>query len=141
MQLVQLGDLELTYTALESIDFGPDGQLYGTLEGRLEGERLSGELRLTNLATRRGDDVNLPTLRGTLVTDDGSVVWVGLDGVATRRQTDGARVFTTTFRCRTGAADHAWVNTLFGVVEGVLDSVGVGGVARGRVYACQPTIS
>lgn len=141
MQLVELGDLHLTYTALGSVDYGPDGQLYGTMEGRLRGDRLSGELRLTNLAARRGDNVNLPTLRGILTTDDQAVVWVELDGIATLRQTDSARVFTTTFRCRTGALNYAWLNTLFGILEGVLDSVGVGGVARGRVYACQPTLT
>lgn len=141
MELVELGDVRLTYTALDSIDYGTDGQLYGTMKGRLSGDRLTGELRLTNLAARRGDNVNLPTLRGTLTTDDQAVVWVELDGLATLRSSDNARVFTTTFRCRTGAPSYAWLNTLFGVLEGVLDSVGVGGVARGRLYACQPTLT
>ncbi len=141
MELVELGELHLTYTALESVDYGPDGQLYGTMEGHLRGDRLSGELRLTNLAARRRDNVNLPTLRGVLTTDDQAVVWVELDGIATLRQTDNARVFTTTFRFRTGASKYAWLNTLFGVLEGILGSVAVGGVARGRLYACQPTIT
>lgn len=140
MELVELGDVRLTYTALDSVDYGTDGQLYGTMEGRLSGDRLSGELRLTNLAARRTDNVNLPTLRGTLTTDDQAVVWVELDGIATLRATDNARVFTTTFRCRTGVPNYAWVNTLFGVLEGVLDSVGVGGVARGRLYACRANL-
>lgn len=141
MELVKLGDVHLTYTALHSLDYGPDGQLYGTMEGHLSGESLNGQLHLTNLAARRGDNVNLPTLRGTLTLHDEVVVWVELDGIATLRDTDGARVFTTTFRCRTGAPSYAWLNTLFGVLEGVLDSVGVGGVARGRLYACQTTIT
>jgi hypothetical protein len=34
MELVELGSLELTYTSLESLDFGTDGQLYGTTTGR-----------------------------------------------------------------------------------------------------------
>jgi hypothetical protein len=141
VELIELGDLELTYTALDSIDYGSDGQLYGTMEGRLRGSRLSGDLHLTNLAARRSDNVNLPTLRGTLTTHDHAVVWVELDGIATLRETDDARVFTTTFRCRTGAPSYAWLNTVFGVLEGVLDSVGVGGVARGRAYACRPTLT
>lgn len=29
VELVELGDVQLTYTALHSIDYGPDGQLYG----------------------------------------------------------------------------------------------------------------
>lgn len=141
MELVQIGDLDLTYTALESIDYGADGQLYGTMEGRLAGDRLSGRLRLTNLAARRGDNVNLPTLRGVLTTDDDAVVWIELDGIATLRPSDSARVFTTAVRFRTGAPKYAWLNTVLAVLEGVLDSVGVGGVARGRMYACHPTLT
>lgn len=141
MELVQLGELELRYTSLESVDYGSGGQLYGTMEGTLTGERLGGELRLTNLAGRRSDNVNLPTLRGVLTTNDGAIVWVELDGIATLRQADNARVFTTTFRFRTGESNYTWLNTVFGVLEGVLNSVGVGGVARGRLYACQATVT
>lgn len=141
MELVELAEVQLTYTALQSIDYESGGQLYGTMDGRVTGGSVSGELHLTNLAARRADNVNLPTLRGTLTTDEGDVVWVELDGIATLRDSDNARVFTTTFRCRTGAPGYEWLNRLFGVLEGVLDSVGVGGVARGRLYACQPTIT
>jgi hypothetical protein len=81
VELVELGHVELTYTALESLDFGPDGQLYGTMEGRLSGDRLQGALRLTNLAPRRADNVNLPTLRGLLTTDDGATVWIELEAL------------------------------------------------------------
>lgn len=141
MELVELADVELTYTALESLDFGADGQLYGTMAGRLTGDRVRGELQLTNLAPRRTDNVNLPTLRGVLTTDDGASIWVHLDGIATLREADGARVFVTTFRCRTGDDRYAWLNAVFGVLEGVLDSVGVGGVARGRAFECRTTLS
>lgn len=141
MQLVELGDVELVYTSLESLGYGPDGQLYGTMEGRLAGERITGQLRLTNLAPRRADNVNLPTLRGVLTTDDEAAVWVELDGVATLRPSDEARVFVTTFRFRTGDERYTWLNNVFGVVEGVLDSVGVGGRARGRVFECRASLS
>lgn len=141
LELVELSEAELTYTALESLDYDPGGQLYGTMEGSLSGERLSGTVHLTNLAPRRPDNANLPTLRGILTTGDGAQVWVELDGIATLREEDQARVFVTTFRFRTGDGRYAWLNTSFGVLEGVLDSVGVGGVARGRLYVCRPTIS
>lgn len=141
MELEELGTVQLTYTALEAIDYGAEGQLYGTMEGRLTGGSVSGDLRLTNLAPRRSDNVNLPRLRGTLSADDGAVVWVELDGIATLRESDQARVFTTTLRFRTGAEGYAWLNTVFGIVEGVLDSVGVGGVARGRAYVCKATLT
>jgi hypothetical protein len=74
MELVELAGLELTYTSIESLDFGADGQVYGTMDGRLVGDRLSGELQLTNLAPRRADNVNLPSLRGLLTTEDGALV-------------------------------------------------------------------
>jgi hypothetical protein len=141
MELVELGRVELTYTTLESLDFEADGQLYGTMDGRLIGDRLSGELHLTNLAPRRADNVNVPTLRGMLVTEDGAGVWVELDGIATLRPSDQARVFVTTFRCRTGDDRYAWLNSVFGLLEGILDSVGVGGRARGRVFECRPSLT
>jgi hypothetical protein len=141
MELVELGHVELTYSTLESFDFEADGQLYGTMDGRLVGDRLSGELHLTNLAPRRADNVNLPTLRGMLVTGDGARVWVELDGIATLRESDQARVFLTTFRCRTGDDRYAWLNSVFGLLEGILDSVGVGGRARGRVFECRANLT
>jgi hypothetical protein len=141
MELVELGELELTYTSLESLDYGSGGQLYGTMEGRLVGERVQGNLRLTNLAARRADNVNLPTLRGVLMTDDGATVWIELDGVATLRAVDNARVFVTGCRFRTGDKRYHWLNTLVGVLEGVLGTVAVGGEAHGRLFECRPTVS
>jgi hypothetical protein len=41
MELVSLGEVALTYTSLDSVDYGSDGQLYGTLDGRIDGDRLS----------------------------------------------------------------------------------------------------
>lgn len=139
MKLEKLADFDLIYTAIESLDFSPGGQIYGTMEGRVDGPRLSGGLRLTNLAERRPDNVNLPTLRGVLTTDDGAAVWVWLDGVATLRAADNARVFRTTFRSRTGDQRYGWLNTFFGVVDGVLDQIAVGGHARGEIFECAST--
>jgi hypothetical protein len=141
MELVEIATLQLTYVSLESFDFGVDGQLYGTMDGKVVGDRLNGDLRLTNLAPRRADNVNLPTLRGMLTTEDGVLVWVELDGIATLRSTDSARVFVTTFRFRTGDHRYEWLNEVFGLLEGVLDAVGVGGVARGRLFECRATVS
>ncbi|WP_270889969.1 hypothetical protein [Pedococcus sp. 5OH_020] len=141
MDISKLAAVELTYSALESLEYSSGGQLYGTMEGSLVGERLTGTLRLTNLAPRRPDNVNLPTLRGVLTTQDGARAWVELDGLATLRPVDGARVFITTCRFRTGDERYARLNTLFAVLEGVLDSVGVGGVARGQLFECHATLS
>jgi hypothetical protein len=141
MELIPIGDVELTYRSITSVGFGSDGQIYGAMDGVLTGDRLSGRLELTNLARMRPDNVNLPTLRGLLTTDDAEQVWVELDGVATLRPDDGARVFVTACRFRTGSAAHAWLNTVVGVLEGILDTVGVGGRARGRLFECRATIS
>jgi hypothetical protein len=141
MELVELASVDLTYTTLEAIDYDSGGQLYGTMQGSLRGERVNGTLRLTNLAPRRADGVNLPTLRGILTTDSGAAVWVTLDGVATLRTEDQARVFVTTFRFQTGDDGWLWLNTVFGVLEGVLDSVGVGGKARGVLFEATATVS
>jgi uncharacterized protein DUF3237 len=138
MDFLPLGDVELHYTSLEFLDYGVGGQHYGTLDGWLRGEDVRGELRLTNLAPRRPDNVNLPTLRGLLTTEDDALVYVEMNGIATLRPADDARVFVTSLTFRTGDARYAWLNTLFGVLEGVLDTVAL--TARGRAYRCQPTI-
>src|SRR6476660_942061 len=81
--------------SLEFLDYGVGGQHYGTLDGWLRGEDVRGELRLTNLAPRRSDNVNLPTLRGLLTTEDDALVYVEMNGIATLRPADDARVFVT----------------------------------------------
>ncbi len=74
MELAKLASVDLTYPALEAVEYASGGQLYGTMEGSLAGDRLGGTLRVTNLAQRRPDNVNLPTLPGLLTTNDGAVV-------------------------------------------------------------------
>jgi hypothetical protein len=53
------------------------------------------------------------------------------------RPADDARVFVTSLTFRTGDARYAWLNTLFGVLAGVLDTVAL---TAGGVYYRQPTI-
>jgi hypothetical protein len=141
MKLNPLCDFELRYTDLEVFDYEPGGQLYGSLEGSLVGERVRGELRMTNLAPKRSDDVNLPTVRGVLTTDDRAKVWMVMDGMALARPVDGARVVTAAITFRTADPRYTWLNTMFAVTEGILDTVSTGGVVRHRVYHCEPTIS
>jgi hypothetical protein len=140
VDLVPLGEVALTYTSLVTIDYAVGGQLYGTMEGRISGERVNGRLALTNLSPRRPDNVNLPTLRGVLTTEDGAKVWIELDGVATLRPVDKARVFVTSVRFRAGDERYSWMDTILAVLEGVLDSVGVSGRARGRIFECRPVL-
>jgi hypothetical protein len=140
MQLTPLCDIELRYTSIELLDFGAGGQIYGTMEGAVSGERLRGRLRLTNLAPRRPDNVNMPTLRGVLDADDGAKIYVEMNGIATLRESDKARVFVTTFMFRTADPRYTWLNTVFAVLEGALDSVAVDGLARGRAHLCEATV-
>lgn len=141
MRLIELCNVELRYTSLELLDYGSGGQIYGTMEGPVSGERLRGKLSLTNLAQRRPDNVNVPTLRGLLETDDGAKLYVELNGLAQLRESDQARVFVTSLLVRTGDARYAWLNSLYCLLEGVLDAVTVGGVARGRAYVCEATVT
>jgi len=131
---------ELRYTSLESLDYQAGGQLYGTMEGEVTGERLTGSFQLTNLAPRRPDNVNCPTLRGGLITQDGARADVEWNGLANLRPADQARVFVTSLSFRTGDPRYGWLNTVVAVVEGVLNSVSVGGTARIRAYTCEATI-
>jgi hypothetical protein len=140
MELVPLCDVQLRYTSLELLDYGAGGQVYGTMDGTVTGERLRGTLRLTNLALRRPDNVNMPTLRGMLDTEDGVKIFVEMNGLATPRAADNARVFVTSFTFRTGDERYAWLNTSFAVLEGVLRSVALGGEATGRAYVCEATV-
>jgi hypothetical protein len=80
-------------------------------------------------------------LRGVIETRDGAAVWVEMDGLASVRKADNARVFVASFRCRTGDGRYAWLNSTFAVMEGVLDKVAVGGVAHCRLHACSATLA
>jgi hypothetical protein len=141
MNLVPLCDVTLRYTSLESLDYGAGGQIYGTMDGSVSGERLRGTLRLTNLAPRRPDNVNMPTLRGILDTEDRAKIYVELTGIANLRPVDRARVFATSLTFRTGDVRYQWLNSSFAILEGVLDHVSVGGIARGQAHLCEVTVT
>ncbi len=140
MNLTHLGDGVLRYTSLDIFDYGAGGQIYGMLEGSITGERIQGDLLLTNLAMMRPDGVNLPTLRGMLTTHDSAKIFVVIDGMALARPADGARVIAGSMSFRTGDERYTWLNTIFAVVEGVLDKVTTGGVVHVGVHACELTI-
>ncbi len=139
MELVELGKWQMTYRTLELLDYGAGGQLYGVLAGTVTG-RLTAEFELTNFAPRRPDNVNIPTLRGVLRTADAAVVYAELDGVSVLRPEDGARAHFALARFRTGDARYAWLNTVTGLLEAVLDKVAVGGRVHAVLYECRHTL-
>lgn len=48
------------------------------------------------------------------------------------------RVFVTSTKLRSGDSRYDWVDTTFGVMEGVLDTESL--VARGALHACHATV-
>jgi hypothetical protein len=52
MELIEFGELELTYTTLEIVEYGNGAQIYGTMDGTVTGERVKGSK--PRLGTRAG---------------------------------------------------------------------------------------
>ncbi len=140
MKFTPIGEMDLTYVAVDFVDYGIGGQYHGTMEGQLRTERVSGRVKLTNIAQKRSDNVNTPTLRGVLETDDGGRVFVEMNGLS--QIEEGGRVFITSLTFRTAEARYEGLNTLFAIVEGELHGRPRPNEmhARCRVYACEATI-
>ncbi|MDQ6883876.1 MAG: DUF3237 domain-containing protein [Candidatus Dormibacteraeota bacterium] len=143
MKLSPLGEMHLTYVgaSLDFVDYGFGGQYYASIEGSWQSERISGRLRLTNIAQKRADNVNTPTLRGVMETEDGATLFVEMNGLSQVEQ--GGRVFVSSLTLRTAHSRYQWVNTLFGVVEGELHGPPRPNEfrVRCRVFACEATIT
>lgn len=139
MRLEKLGDVELEYTKATWVDVGEGAsRFYGHMRGSISGERLTGDLDVTNLAPMRADNVNTPMMRGIFTATGGAQAWVELDGIATEREGDEARVFVTLIRFQTADEALGWLNTVFGVIDGLLDIET--GVARGELLRCWPSV-
>ncbi len=84
MKLTPLGEMDLTYVglSLDFVEYGVGGQYYGAMEGTWRSDRISGNLRLTNIAEKRADNVNAPTLRGVLRTDDEATMFGEMNGLS-----------------------------------------------------------
>jgi hypothetical protein len=142
MKLTPLGEMDLVYVGpMAFVDYGVGGQYYADMEGTWRSDRISGSLRLTNIAQKRVDNVNTPTLRGVLETGDGATMFVEMNGLS--QIEDGGRVFVSSLTLRTAHPEYQWVNTLFGAVEGELYGPPRPNElrARCRVYACEATIT
>ena len=135
MQLQFFGDLDVRYTRLEYVDFGAGGQYVGVLQGTFKGQRLSGDVFLINSPPKRPDNVNLPTISGVLTTAEGAKVFMQLNGISLARE--ARRHFVTSVILRCGDDRYAWVNQVFGVMEGVLTP---DDRAVAQVHLCEPTI-
>ena len=142
MNFTPLGEIDLTYVpGMTLVDYGIGGQYYGAMEGTWHGGRISGKLRLTNVAQKRPDNVNTPTLRGVLEAGDGATMFVEMNGLSQIQ--GGGRVFVASLTLRTAHPSYQWVNTLFAVLEGELHGRPRANEiqAHCRVYACEATIT
>jgi hypothetical protein len=142
VKLTPLGEMHLTYVGpMTFVDFGAGGQYYADMEGTWRSDRISGNLRLTNIAQKRVDNVNTPALRGVLETGDGATMFVEMNGLS--QIEGGGRVFVSSLTLRTSHPEYQWVNTLFAAVEGELYGPPRPNElrARCRVYACEATIT
>lgn len=142
MKLTPLGEMDLVYVGpMAFVDYGVGGQYYADMEGTWRSDRISGKLRLTNIAQKRVDNINTPTLRGVLETVDGATMFVEMNGLS--QIEDGGRVFVSSLTLRTAHPEYQWVNTLFAAVEGELYGPPRPNEfrARCRVYACEATMT
>jgi hypothetical protein len=122
MKLTPICEMTMRYTWIDFVDYGVGGQYVGTLEGTVTGDRLRGSLKCVNVPAKRPDNVNCPTVRGIIVTEEGAKIYFEFDGISLLRTEDNARVFTTALSLRTGDARYAWVNNTVGAVEGILNT-------------------
>lgn len=142
MKLTPLGEMDLAYVGpMSLVDYGAGGQYYAHMEGTWRGDRISGKLRLTNLAQKREDNVNTPALRGVLETGDGANLYVEMNGISQIAQ--GGRAFINSLTLRTSDSRYLWANTLVAIVEGELQGSMRPGEVRARcwVFACEATMS
>lgn len=142
MKFNPLGKMDLVYVGpMTLVDYGVGGQYYSDMEGTWQSDRISGKLRLTNIAQKRSDNVNTPTLRGVLETEDGATIFVEMNGLS--QILGGGRVFVSSLTLRTAHPEYQWANTLFAVVEGELYGPPRPNElrARCRVYACEATFT
>jgi hypothetical protein len=140
MHLDTLGTLELKYVRNSEVKYESSSQVYGDLEGRIEGPDLKGNLRLTNLATSRPDVVYLPTLRGVLTTPDGAMLFVTMDGLSIVDEgTDPpVRVGLVALTFRAGDPKLSRWNSVLAVAEYHGKTIGETWGLVGTVYQCVP---
>lgn len=140
MRLDPLGTLELKYTRSGEVDYGATGQVYGDLEGRIDGPELQGSLRVTNLANRRPNGDYTPTLRGVPTTADGGKMFVAVDGLSIIEEGTNppVRVGLVSMTFRTSNPKLERWNQVFAVVEYRGKTMGDTWGLIGTIYRCVP---
>src|SRR6478752_5041251 len=98
---------------------GEQGAGYGTGDGVITGDTLSGELTWSNFATRREDGVWCPALRGYLTAADEAEILVLIDGISVLGEaSDVRRAILARVEFTSSDPRYQWLNTSFVIAEG-----------------------
>jgi hypothetical protein len=142
MQLEYICDMQLVYRhepfyadkfLLVRPYGGEEGTGYGEGDGTVSGPRLRGSLRWVNHPHRRSDGTMLPDAHGVILTDDRAAIMFTLQGRTVFEQQQGKQLLSVIFETETEA--YRWLNSLFCVLEGLIDGERL--QMRARVYACR----
>ena len=137
MPLEHLFDAELQYRPdVEPVvgSEGREGELIGSGDGAVNGVRLAGRLRWSMFAadcpfrpdgfasSTNGDHVCTTNPALVLETDDGATIWIEAKGYGLRREGVAPNWrLTASLRFQTYDARYRWLDSAFGIWEGVFD--------------------
>lgn len=128
MRLEPLCTLDLRYRGGFHLvrPYGNESGLgWGTGDGTVIGDLVSGTATWSNQPSRRGDGAMLPQVRGVITTADGAVVLFDLTGrtifVERDGQEVGRQIVTVMFESE--AEPHRWLNDVVCIGDGAMDPV------------------
>ncbi len=137
MSLVHLFDADLQYQQdIEPLvpSEGREGELIGSGDGTVNGDRLVGRLRWSMFAadcvfrvdgfetSSSGDHVCTTNPALVLETDDGATIWIDAKGYGLRRESAAPNWrLTASLRFQTDDPRYSWLDNAFGIWEGVFD--------------------
>ena len=112
------------------------GLAFGTGEGTVKGDRLSGSVTWSNHPTRRGDGTMLPNARAAIRTYDGAVVVLDLTGRTVFVESGGESVGRQLLLALFESEDdrYSWLNNAVCVAEGAIDTVTF--VSHFEIHVC-----
>lgn len=144
MRLEKLFDMDMYYRG-DAAWLRPYGDKeaagYGSGDGTIRGERLSGTMHWSNHPRRREDGVWCPDLNGYIVTEDGTKVLVAMEGFAVREDTpEDRRAILASLTFQSSDPKYRWLNVVIGVGEGEIVESPVGSEEEDHwwlhVFAC-----
>ena len=116
---------------------GHEGQGYVSGTGRVEGERLSGDVRWSNYPRMTDGGVLMPDACGVISTDDGPVLFQFRGYSVAPHEGADRRTVTASVNFRAESETHRWLNHVIAVHDGTIDFTTMS--TRFPVYVCIPT--